>query len=55
LLYLLVDVVIQCGLERHQRVIREIWYQPARKQSGARDPRATARARSGVRRCRPAL
>ena len=31
LLYLLVDVVIQCGVERHERFIREIWYQPARK------------------------
>lgn len=31
LLYLLVDVVIQCGLERHQRVIREVWFDPARK------------------------
>jgi type IV secretion system protein VirB11 len=31
LLYLLVDVVIQCGLERHRRVVREIWYQPERK------------------------
>jgi hypothetical protein len=47
--------VIQCGLERHQRVIREIWYQPARKHHGARDPRAIARGRSGARRCRAAL
>ena len=31
LLYLLVDVVIQCGVERHERFIKEIWYQPARK------------------------
>jgi type IV secretion system protein VirB11 len=31
LLYLLVDVVIQCGIERHERFIREIWYQPDRK------------------------
>ena len=31
LLYLLVDVVIQCGRERHQRVIREIWFDPAVK------------------------
>lgn len=36
LLYLLVDVVIQCGLERHRRVIREIWYDPGRKRGGAR-------------------
>ena len=31
LLHLLIDVVIQCGLERHQRVIREVWFDPARK------------------------
>jgi type IV secretion system protein VirB11 len=31
LLYLLVDVVIQCGLERHERLVKEIWFHPARK------------------------
>jgi type IV secretion system protein VirB11 len=31
LLYLLVDVVIQCGVERHERFIREVWFQPERK------------------------
>lgn len=31
LLYLLVDVVIQFGVERHQRFISEIWYDPHRK------------------------
>src|SRR5260221_13216916 len=31
LLYLLVDVVIQFGIERHQRFIREIYYDPERK------------------------
>jgi len=31
LLYLLVDVVIQFGVERHQRFIREIYYDPERK------------------------
>jgi type IV secretion system protein VirB11 len=30
LLYRLVDVVIQCGMERHERFIREIWYEPER-------------------------
>ncbi len=35
LLYLLIDVVIQCGIEHHQRFIREIWYEPRRKRSGA--------------------
>jgi len=28
LLYLLVDVVIQFGVERHERFIKEIWYGP---------------------------
>ena len=36
LLHLLIDVVIQCGLERHQRVIREVWFDPARKRSPTR-------------------
>jgi len=31
LLYLLVDVVIQCAVDGHERFIREIWYQPERK------------------------
>jgi type IV secretion system protein VirB11 len=31
LLYLLVDVVIQCGIEHHERFIREIWYDPERR------------------------
>jgi type IV secretion system protein VirB11 len=34
LLYLLVDVVIQFGLERHERFIKEIWYQPERRRHG---------------------
>lgn len=31
LLYLLVDVVLQFGMENHHRFIREIWYDPRRK------------------------
>jgi len=31
LLYLLVDIVIQFGVERHERFIKEIWYDPARR------------------------
>jgi type IV secretion system protein VirB11 len=31
LLYLLVDVVIQFGVERHRRFIKEIWFDPSRK------------------------
>jgi type IV secretion system protein VirB11 len=34
LLYLLVDVVIQFGVERHERFIKEIWYEPGRKRRG---------------------
>ncbi len=38
LLYVLVDVVIQCAIERHERYIREIWYEPQRKRRGASPP-----------------
>jgi type IV secretion system protein VirB11 len=31
LLYLLIDIVIQFGLERHERFVREVWYEPERK------------------------
>ena len=31
LLYMLVDVVIQFGVDRHERFIKEIWYDPERK------------------------
>jgi len=31
LLYLLVDVVIQFGVDRHHRYVKEVWYDPARK------------------------
>lgn len=31
LLYLLVDIVVQFGVEQHERCIKEIWYEPARK------------------------
>lgn len=33
LLYMLVDVVVQFGVDRHERYVREIWYDPARKRS----------------------
>jgi len=33
LLYLLVDVVIQFGVERQRRFIKEVWYDPHRKRS----------------------
>jgi type IV secretion system protein VirB11 len=39
LLRRLVDVVIQCGVEGHQRYIKEIWYRP-RSASGARPLRS---------------
>jgi type IV secretion system protein VirB11 len=38
LLYLLVDVVIQFGVEGHERFVKEIWYEPQRK----RDATASA-------------
>jgi type IV secretion system protein VirB11 len=44
LLYLLIDVVIQFGVESHERFIKEIWYEPERRRralSGA-DPSRTA-------------
>jgi len=31
LLFMLIDVVIQFGVERHQRFVKEIWYGPDRK------------------------
>lgn len=34
LLYLLIDVVIQFGVDHHQRYIKEIWYAPERKRHG---------------------
>nr|WP_275129278.1 P-type DNA transfer ATPase VirB11 [Steroidobacter cummioxidans] len=33
LLYMLVDVVVQFGVDRHERFVREIWYAPDRKRS----------------------
>ena len=54
LLYLLVDVVIQCGLEHHRRVIREIWYHPERKRESGRALHRSAGSRSAAARCPPA-
>jgi type IV secretion system protein VirB11 len=34
LLYLLIDIVIQFGVERQRRFVKEIWYDPARKRAG---------------------
>ena len=34
LLYLLIDVVIQFGVEDRKRCIKEIWYDPERKRRG---------------------
>lgn len=46
LLYMLIDVVIQCAVERNERCISEIWYEPQRKLERAgratRGPRARA-------------
>ncbi len=35
LLYLLVDVVVQCGFEQHERFVKEVWYEPQRKRACA--------------------
>ena len=47
LLYLLVDVIIQCGIQGHQRVIREIWFDPARKRRQRLGRRIPARRVAG--------
>ena len=39
LLHLLIDVVIQCGLDRHRRCVKEIWYRP-RSEAGISSGRA---------------
>jgi type IV secretion system protein VirB11 len=39
LLYLLIDVVIQFGVERHERFIKEIWYEPERRHRGLAETR----------------
>ena len=52
LLYLLVDVVIQFGVERHERFIKEIWFDPERKRRGLADAalsRASGRLAQGGR------
>jgi type IV secretion system protein VirB11 len=33
LLYMLVDVVVQFGVEQQERFVKEIWYEPARKRT----------------------
>jgi len=48
LLYVLVDVVIQCGVERHERFIKEIWFHPERKR---RDPAANREIAPCLQRC----
>jgi type IV secretion system protein VirB11 len=36
LLWNLIDVVIQFGIEQHERFIKEIWYEPERKRQRRR-------------------
>src|SRR3569832_1191897 len=50
LLYLLVDVVIQCGIEHHERFIREIWYDPQRRLASGAHLRADFRTLCSVSR-----
>jgi type IV secretion system protein VirB11 len=38
LLYLLVDVVIQCSVQAHQRVVREVWFDPQRRYRRRAEP-----------------
>jgi type IV secretion system protein VirB11 len=38
LLHLLIDIVIQFGVEDHERFIKEIWYDPARKHAAGCAP-----------------
>ena len=52
LLYLLVDIVVQFGVVGHQRCIREVWYDPARKHALA-SPRL--KRDSVLRRCAVAM
>jgi len=46
LLYLLVDIVVQCGFEGHERVIREVWFDPMRKRREL--SRAAPKSRAGA-------
>ncbi len=39
LLYLLIDVVIQFGVENHQRFIKEVWFDPRRKHAATSSSR----------------
>jgi type IV secretion system protein VirB11 len=39
LLYLLIDVVIQFGVERQERFIREVWFEPERRRRGVAEAR----------------
>ena len=49
LLYLLIDVVIQFGVEQHERVISEVWFDPTRKRRLGGSPRPEPRrARHGA-------
>ena len=44
LLHVLIDVVIQCGLERHRSIVREIWFRPAPRPAAPAGIGAVARA-----------
>ena len=36
LLYQLIDVVVQCGVEKQRRFVKEIWYGGVDREPGAR-------------------
>lgn len=44
LLHLLVDVVVQCGIEGHERLVREIWFQPHRRYGAVLEASSGGRA-----------
>lgn len=48
LLRLLVDVVIQCGLDRHRRCIKEIWYRSEARGAVPGEPAPRARSIRGA-------
>jgi type IV secretion system protein VirB11 len=49
LLHAVVDVVIQCGLERQRRTVREIWFRPDAARPALESRRGCARHGARVR------
>ena len=53
LLRRLIDVVIQCGVERHERFIKEIWYRPRSRAPPSLQARRDTRNGPNADRVRP--